>query len=156
MAFLVQFLECWRLICIDRKIWCHDTSENIYQTTLKFSFRHWPFYVLNIRYYFGSIGGAIANILAKKFISRLLDQVYLIRRSIFRTLHVILRRLEVQLRTYVQKHLFVSFEIGFTLFAVLYLEYWRLVCSDWMYGCEDMRENDCLPGKKLGLRHLPF
>ena len=52
---------------------------------------------------------------------RRLNWVYDIRHSIFRTMEVILRRLELRLPRYGRKCLFTGFKIGFTAFAVLYL-----------------------------------
>ena len=74
----------------------------------------------------------------------------------FRTLEVILRRLEVQLPRKGRKRLFAGFEIGFMAFAVLFLEHWRLFCVDRRYGCLDTGEKIFSPFLKLGFRHSPF
>ena len=58
----------------------------------------------------------------------------------FRTLEVILRRMEVRLWRYGQKHLFKGFEIGFLAFAVLFLEHLMLFCDDRRYGSQDTCE----------------
>ena len=72
----------------------------------------------------------LARIRAKAFIRRHRNPVYGICSFIFRTLEVFLRRLEVFLPRYRAKHLFVGFEIGFTAFASLFLEHWRLFYVD--------------------------
>ena len=74
----------------------------------------------------------------------------------FRSLQLILRQLEVRLPRIGQKRLFACVEIGFTAFAVIFLEHWRLFCVDWKYGCQDTGEKVYSPAMKLGLLHLPF
>ena len=64
-----------------------------------------------------------------------------ISHSIFRTLDVIVRRIEVRLPRYGQKRLFTAFEIVLIAFAFVFLEHWKLFCVDWRYGCQDMGKN---------------
>ena len=102
------------------------------------------------------IGDTVAKIRVKAFIYHLLNQVYGIRHSIFRTLEVILRLLEVRLPRYFQKPIFADFEIGFTAFFILFLEYYRLFYLYWRYFCQDTGDNVYLPAFKLGLLFSPF
>ena len=74
----------------------------------------------------------------------------------FRTLEVILLRLEILLPRNGRKRLFAGFKIGFTSFAVLLLEHWRLHFVDWWYICQDTGKNVYLLSMKLDLRHLPL
>ena len=74
----------------------------------------------------------------------------------FRTLEVILCRLEVPLPRYGRNRLLSSFKIGFTAFAVLFLEHRRLFFIDWRYFCQDTGETVYYPALKLGLPHSPF
>ena len=79
--------------------------------------------------------------------------VFFIRRSIFRTLEVILRRLDLRLPRYWRKQLFAGFEIGFT-FTVQFQEHKMLFCIDWRYDCLEIGENIYSPALKFILRHL--
>ena len=79
----------------------------------------------------------------------LVNWVYIINSSNFRTLEFILRRLEVRLPRYKRKRLFAGFEIGFTVIAVLFFEHWRFICIDWRYFCQDTGENIYLQALKL-------
>ena len=98
-------------------------------------------YLQNQRF-FASIGCTIAKILAKTFILRLINRVYIIRRSIFRTLKVILISLKVSSPNYRRKCWFASYKIGCTVFAVIFLEHLRLFWSDWRYDCQDTSKNE--------------
>ena len=49
------------------------------------------------------------------------------------------------------KHILIGFEFGFTAFAVLFLEHWRLFWVDWSYGCQDTRETIYFPVLKSGI-----
>ena len=88
-----------------------------------------------------SIGDTVAKIRALTLICRLCSWVYYIFSFIFRTLEVILRRLDVRLQRYVQKPLFAGFEMVFMAFAFLFLEQWRLFCVDLRYEYKDTGEN---------------
>ena len=88
-----------------------------------------------------SINGNFAKIRAKLFIRWLLNRFNGICSSIFSTLEVILSRLNVPLLRYVRKRSFVSFETGFTVFAVLFLALWRLFSFDRRYRRLYMDEN---------------
>ena len=78
---------------------------------LKFGSRYSPFYFYNIGGYFVTIG----------------------ENSIFKTLDVILLRLEETLPRYRRKYLFAGFEIGYTAITVLFSELWRVFCVNWKY-----------------------
>ena len=85
---------------------------------LKLSLQHSLFYFDNIGCYFASIRGTVVKIRAKTFIRMLYNWVYCISHSIFRTLEVILHRLEIRLPRYKWKLLFANFKIiyGFLRF----------------------------------------
>ena len=89
---------------------------------------------MNIGVYFASMRGTVSMIQSKTFILRLLNGLYGICRSIFGTLEVILLQLDVLWPRYGQKHLFLGIVIGFTTFALLFLEHWCFFCVDLMYG----------------------
>ena len=97
-----------------------------------------------------------AKIRANFFITRLQNWFYCIRCSIFRTLEVILRLLEVWLLRFGRKRLFACFEIVFSTFTVLFLAHRRLFWVYWRYVCPDTGENVYSLALKSGLRHWPF
>ena len=61
-----------------------------------------------------------------------------------------MRQLEVRLSGYEEKCLFAGFEIGFTLFAILFFEHLRLFYVDLTYGCQDTCLNVSSLVLKLG------
>ena len=63
-----------------------------------------------------------------------------------------MRRLEVSLPRYGQKRYYAGFEFVFTIFAVLFIEHWRLLYIDWRKGCQETRENVYSPALKLSLQ----
>ena len=123
---------------------------------MKWCLRHSPFLFLNIGCYFASIGDTVAKIRSITFFYRLWNWVYGIHHSIFRTLEVVLRRLEVWSPRHWRYNLFSGFQIGFTSFTVLFLEHWRLFCIDWSYGLPSTGENPHSPNLKMCLGHLTF
>ena len=54
------------------------------------------------------------------------------------------------------KYLFTVFEMDFEEFEFLFLEYLRLFCINYKYGCEDTCKKVYSPALKLALRHLPL
>ena len=146
MEVILPFLE----------IQLRDMEKKFNLIALKLVLRHIIFYFSNIGCYFASIGGTVSKIRLKTSIHLLWNGVYGIHRSIFRTLEVILRQLEVRLPSYRRKHLFDCFEFGFTVFAILFLEHWKLYCIDWSHGCQDTGGIIYLPALKLSLRPLQF
>ena len=136
MAFIVQFLQLWMLFCVYSKYGCIDMCEKVYSCALKWGLWHSKFYFMNIGVYFVLIGGMVTKIRAKISIRWIWNWVYGIRRSIFRILLVILRRLEVRLEKYGRKRFFEGFDIGCTAFAVLFIDHRRIFCADLRYGCK--------------------
>ena len=96
--------------------------------------------IFELQRFFTLIGGMVVKILAKTFLL-LWNRLYYIRRSIFRTIEVILRWLEIQLPQYGDKRLFAGFEIGFTTIAVLFIEHWSFYLVDLRYCCQDTGKN---------------
>ena len=62
----------------------------------------------------------------------------------------------VRLPRYRWKHLLDAFEIRFTVFVVLFSEYWSLFWVDWRYGCQNTCENAYLTALRLGFCHSLF
>ena len=92
----------------------------------------------------------------KAFIRQLLNWVFGIIPSIFRTLEMILLRLQARLTRYGQNLLFTNYEVRFTTLSVLFLEHWRLFYVYWRYGCQNTGKIIYSPALKLGLRHHYF
>ena len=57
---------------------------------------------------------------------------------------------------YERKVFFAGISIGFTTFAVLFLEHLRRFCVNWKYGSKDTRENVNSSALKFGLLHYLF
>ena len=119
----ILFFKLLRLFCVNSRYSCQDTGKTLYSPPLKFDLRYYPIYFLNIVNYFLLIGPTFGKIWAKYSIHRLWNLVYVIIRSIFRTLEIIFHRLEVRLPRCKQNSLFAGFEIKFTVLSVLFSQH---------------------------------
>ena len=107
-TFAVVLLEHRTLLCVDWRYSCPVTGENIYFPALKLGLRPLQFFFKNIGCYYASIGGTVVKMQAKTFIRLLWYWFYGVLCSGFRTLEVLLPRLEVQLQIYRRKSFFAS------------------------------------------------